>query len=134
MLIPMLLEQGHHVHVVDNLFFGGKTLLPYFINPNFSFANVDVRDKTSLPKEVQDADAIIHLAALVGYPLCKKMPREAQEVNVDGTRNLLDCAQAFVWSMPLRDLIMEKSKELCKKTRLSIHCLCMEEPKQKRKR
>ena len=25
MLIPMLLEKGHQVHVVDNLFFGGKT-------------------------------------------------------------------------------------------------------------
>ena len=37
MLIPMLLEKGHQVHVVDNLSFGGKTLLPYFINPNFSF-------------------------------------------------------------------------------------------------
>ena len=92
MLIPMLLKQGHRVHVVDNLFFGGKTLLPYFINSNFTFANVDVRDKTALEKELQDADAIIHLAALVGYPLCKKMPRQAQEVNVDGTRNLLDCA------------------------------------------
>ena len=96
MLIPMLLKQGHHVHVLDNLFFGGKTLLPYFINPNFTFVNVDVRDKTSLRRELQDADAIIHLAALVGYPLCKKMPREAQEVNVDGTRNLLECAPAGV--------------------------------------
>ena len=92
MLIPMLLKQGHRVHVVDNLSFGGKTLLPYFINPNFSFVNADVRDKSALKKELQDADVIIHLAALVGYPLCKKMPREAQEINVDGTRNLLDCA------------------------------------------
>lgn len=92
MLIPMLLKQGHCVHVVDNLFFGGKTLLPHFINPKFSFANVDVRNKNALAKELQDADAIIHLAALVGYPLCKKMPRQAQEVNVDGTRNLLNCA------------------------------------------
>lgn len=92
MLIPMLLEQGHKVHVVDNLFFGGTTLLPYFINPNFSFANVDVRNKSELSKELQDADAIIHLAALVGYPLCKKMPREAKEVNVDGTQNVLDVA------------------------------------------
>ena len=96
MLIPMLLKQGHRVHVVDNLFFGGKTLIPYFINPKFSFANVDVRNKSALSKEVADADTIIHLAALVGYPLCKKMPREAQEVNVGGTRNLLDVAPSGV--------------------------------------
>lgn len=91
MIIPMLLAQGHQVHIVDSLFFGGHTLLPHFINPNFSFANVDIRDKQALRKEVADADVLIHLAALVGYPLCKKMPREAKEVNVDGTRNLLDC-------------------------------------------
>ena len=90
MIIPMLLAQGHQVHVVDSLFFGGHTLLPYFINPNFSFVNVDIRNKTALKKEVADADVLIHLAALVGYPLCKKMPREATEVNVDGTRNLLE--------------------------------------------
>ena len=90
MLIPILLSNGHQVHIVDNLFFNGQTLLPYFINPNFSFANVDVRNRAALKKELQGADVIIHLAALVGYPLCKKMPREAVEVNVDGARNVLD--------------------------------------------
>ena len=92
MLIPILLGNGHQVHIVDNLFFNGQTLLPYFINPNFSFVNVDVRNRTDLKKELQGADVIIHLAALVGYPLCKKMPREAVEVNVDGARNVLDLA------------------------------------------
>jgi nucleoside-diphosphate-sugar epimerase len=92
MLIPILLGNGHQVHIVDNLFFNGQTLLPYFINPNFSFVNADVRNRTELKKELQGADVIIHLAALVGYPLCKKMPREAVEVNVDGARNVLDLA------------------------------------------
>lgn len=92
MLIPILLEKNHQVHIVDNLFFDGKTLLPYFINSNFSFANVDVRDRAALKKELAGADVIIHLAALVGYPLCKKMPREAVEVNVDGAQNVLDLA------------------------------------------
>lgn len=92
MLIPMLLAEGHKVHVVDNLFFGGQTLLPYFINPNFSFTEADVRDRVALKKELESADVVIHLAALVGYPLCKKLPREAVEVNVDGARNVLDLA------------------------------------------
>ena len=93
MLIPMLLSEGHKVHVIDNLFFGGQTLLPYFINSNFSFVEADVRDRATLKKELQSADVVIHLAALVGYPLCKKLPREATEVNVDGARNVLDLAR-----------------------------------------
>ena len=88
-VIPLLLQKGYRVHVVDNLFFGGTTLLPYFIHANFSFTNVDIRDQHALAKELAGADVVIHLAALVGYPLCKKMPREAVEVNVDGTKNVL---------------------------------------------
>jgi nucleoside-diphosphate-sugar epimerase len=90
MLVPRLLKKGWHVHVIDNLMFGGQALLPYFIHPNFSFAEVDITNRAALAPELKGADAVIHLAALVGYPLCKKMPRRAVEVNVDGTRNVLD--------------------------------------------
>ena len=92
MLIPMLLEQGFQVLVIDRLMFGGQALLPYFIHPSFSFINLDVRDREGLRSALDGADVIIHLAALVGYPLCKKLPREAEEVNVGGAQNVLDLA------------------------------------------
>ena len=44
----------------------------------------------SLARELDGADAVVHLAALVGYPLCKKLPLEAQQVNLQGTRNVVD--------------------------------------------
>ena len=88
-LAPMLLENGHRVHVVYNLMFGGQALLPLFIHPNFSFANVDVTNKDAIAKELDGADVVVHLAALVGYPLCKKMPKRAVEVNVGGAENIL---------------------------------------------
>jgi nucleoside-diphosphate-sugar epimerase len=89
-VIPMLLEKGHHVVVLDRLMYGGHALIPYFIHPNFSFAEVDVRDRSALAPHLASADAVIHLAALVGYPLCKKVPQEAVEVNVGGAQNVLD--------------------------------------------
>ena len=75
MLVPRLLEMGWNVHVLDNLMFGGQALLPHFMNPRFSFAEVDITQRDALAPELKGADAVIHLAALVGYPLCKKMPR-----------------------------------------------------------
>ncbi len=94
MLVPRLLAMGWNVHVLDNLMFGGQALLPHFMNPRFSFAEVDITNRAALAPELQGADAVIHLAALVGYPLCKKMPRRAVEVNVDGTRNVLELMPA----------------------------------------
>ena len=94
MLIPQLLAAGHRVHCVDNLMFGANAILPLFIHERFTFAEADVRDRDALGRELKGADVVIHLAALVGYPLCKKMPREAVEVNVDGTRNVLDLMPA----------------------------------------
>lgn len=93
-LVPRLLAAGHHVHVVDNLMFGGQALLPHFLHPRFSFAEADVRDRAALARELEGAEAVVHLAALVGYPLCKKLPREAVEVNVQGTQNVLDLMPA----------------------------------------
>jgi nucleoside-diphosphate-sugar epimerase len=91
-LVPMLLADGHQVHVVDSLLFGGQALLSHFIHPDFSLARVDVRDREALAPELAGADVVIHLAALVGYPLCKKLPQEAKEVNLDGTRNVAELA------------------------------------------
>jgi nucleoside-diphosphate-sugar epimerase len=89
-LVPRLLAAGHHVHVVDSLMFGGGALIPHFIHPRFSFAQVDITDGPALRKELAGADAVVHLAAIVGYPLCKKLPRAAVEVNVDGARNVVE--------------------------------------------
>ena len=88
-LVERLLAENFATTVFDNLMFGGRGLLPYFARPNFQFIKGDVRDKESLGNAVRDADAIIHLAAIVGYPACKKDPRLAEEVHIGGTENLL---------------------------------------------
>lgn len=88
LLVPELLNCGHKVRVLDNLLFGQVSLLPYFINENFDFIKGDVRDIETVKKAVDNTDVIIHLAAIVGAPACKKDNRQAEEVNFRGTVNV----------------------------------------------
>ncbi len=88
-LVPALLEQGHRVRVLDNLRFGGQGLLPCCQSTRLELHRGDVCDPAAVKKAVDGVDAIVHLAAIVGYPACKKEPQLAQAINVEGTRNLL---------------------------------------------
>jgi nucleoside-diphosphate-sugar epimerase len=91
-LIPVLLEKGHSVRVMDNLMYGGDPLLPFFRNRRFEFLKGDIRNPADLKPALAGQDAIIHLAAIVGYPACRKEPQLAKEVNLEGSRNLIQAA------------------------------------------
>ena len=90
-LIPLLLENNYEVTVYDSLFYdNGDVLIPFINNPNFKFIYGDVRDENRLSDAMWGHDVVIHLAAFVGYPLCKKMgERETTSVNVGGTETIL---------------------------------------------
>ncbi len=87
-LAPVLLEKGHEVRVLDNLMFGGTGLLPLFRNPRFEFMKGDIQDPQAVLNAVDDCDAVIHLAAIVGFPACRKYPELAQKVNLEATKLL----------------------------------------------
>ena len=93
-LVPMLLDQGHKVRVYDTLRFGGHGLLPCCQNRFFELQKGDVTDPVGLKTALDGMDAVVHLAAIVGYPACKKEPQVAQNTNVEGTRNLLNLRKA----------------------------------------
>jgi nucleoside-diphosphate-sugar epimerase len=88
-LVPLLLEQGHRVRVLDVLRFGGHGLLPCCQSRSFELVKGDVCDGVAVAKALDGVEAVIHLAAVVGYPACKKEPHVAQATNVEGTRALL---------------------------------------------
>lgn len=89
-LIPMLLKREYEVTVLDNLMFGnGDRLIPFINNENFSFVEGDIRDEKLVASLVKGKDVIVHLAAYVGFPLCRlKGERESYEVNTQATRFL----------------------------------------------
>lgn len=87
-LVPALLLRGHEVVAYDNLTYGSLPLLPHFIDRRFRLVRADVRDDDALRRELRGADAVVHLAAIVGYPACRDRPELAREVNVEATRRL----------------------------------------------
>jgi nucleoside-diphosphate-sugar epimerase len=89
-LVPKLLRRGYDVTVFDNLTFGGEGLIMNFNDPNFNFIRGDIRDEDKLKSVIQKHDAVVHLAAIVGYPACKKDPELAFRINEGGTRFVTD--------------------------------------------
>jgi nucleoside-diphosphate-sugar epimerase len=90
-LIPILLENNYEVVVYDSLLFNnGDKLIPFVKNKNFSFIKGDIRDEDLLKSSLVGQDVVIHLAALVGFPICReKGELESFDVNLKGTEILI---------------------------------------------
>jgi nucleoside-diphosphate-sugar epimerase len=93
-LVPMLLGQGHHVRVLDDLHSGGEGLLGACINDRFDLLHGDICDEKMLSASLRSVDVIVHLAAVVGYPACARQPENAIRTNVEGTSQLLAARHA----------------------------------------
>ena len=87
-LVPLLLSKGHTVRVLDRLTYGGSSLLGIWSHPNFQLVKGDVRDAETVDQAVQDMDAVVHLAAIVGDPACSKAPELAYQINRDASLQL----------------------------------------------
>lgn len=88
-LSPILLSEGYEVKVLDNFRYSQTSLLDCCYHENFSIMRGDCRDKDTLNTAIKDVDVIIHLAALVGAPVCKADPVAAQTTNYDAVKLLL---------------------------------------------
>lgn len=85
-----LLAKGYYVRGVDNFYKGHcDQIIELVPKKNFEFMYGDVTNDDHLEQMVKGMDAVIHLAAIVGFPECKKSPILAKAVNVDGTKGLL---------------------------------------------
>jgi len=89
-MTPMLLNLGHQVTIYDLFNWGINSLLPIADNSNLRIVRGDVRDRAHLAEVMRDQDAIIHLAAIVGYPACDKDPELAINTNIVGTQNIAE--------------------------------------------
>jgi nucleoside-diphosphate-sugar epimerase len=88
-----LLASGMDVTVLDRLVYGGESLLGFWPFPAFRLIQGDIREAKSLKDAMLGADAVIHLAAIVGEPACALDEDEAWSVNYGGTEAALAVAR-----------------------------------------
>jgi len=99
-LTAELLRLGYRVTVVDELLFGGESLLGFLTHPNFHFEKANVWEprtiRNSLRSDWPRPHAVVHLAAIVGFPACQAVGRQvAWRYNVEATQRVFEQSEAL---------------------------------------
>ncbi len=89
-IVDALLARGYLVTALDDLSSGKMSNIKKQLNnPNFRFIQGDIRNPEMVEKALTGVKAVIHEAAIVSVPLSTKDPALVEQVNVQGTLNLL---------------------------------------------
>ncbi len=92
-LIPMLINRGYKVRVLDNLSKGDKG---YLSNKDIEILEGDIRNKSDVSKALAGVDGVIHLAAFGSVVESVTNPEENFDNNVNGTFVLLNECRKLV--------------------------------------
>ncbi|OGX44176.1 MAG: hypothetical protein A3G38_02205 [Omnitrophica WOR_2 bacterium RIFCSPLOWO2_12_FULL_51_8] len=92
-----LLKEKYFVRVLDNFSSGKKENL-YFLSgakfkPRFELLRGDIREKNICLKACKGIDSVLHQAALRSVPKSLLNPAAYNEVNINGTLNMLEAAR-----------------------------------------
>lgn len=94
-LCENLISSNYNVTSYDNLIYNNNLCVLNKINlENYNFVHGDMLDVGNLKFAMQNSDAVILLAGLVGDPITKKYPSESSAINDQGVKNVIDlCAK-----------------------------------------
>jgi UDP-N-acetylglucosamine/UDP-N-acetylgalactosamine 4-epimerase len=91
-----LLTEGHMVRVLDNFYSGKMENLSFTRAPGiagrFELVRGDIRDKEACLKACDSMEYVLHQAALRSVPKSMKEPESYNDVNINGTLNMLQAA------------------------------------------
>ena len=98
-LSEQLLNNGHEVVCIDWLKYGIQPILNILDRKGFYLHKMDICSPDIFPI-IEDCDAVIHLAGIVGFPACQAEPDLAFKVNVEGTQNVINASKGkkFVYA------------------------------------
>ena len=90
MLAPYLADKGYFVTVYDLMIYGEEVIKPH---KNIKLIKGDIRDITLLKKEMNDQDAVIHLACISNDPSFELNPELGKSINLDSFRPLVEVSK-----------------------------------------
>jgi nucleoside-diphosphate-sugar epimerase len=90
-LVPLLLEKGHRVTVLDRLYFG-DTLAPAQARFGSALRVVRGDARTFDAALLQGIDGVVDLSGISNDPSCELEPELTRNVNVDGAKRLASAA------------------------------------------
>ena len=92
-LLPMLLEKGYHVRLLDLLLYGTEPIAEWLSHPRLEVMQADLRQIDKVVEAMRDMDAVIHLGGIVGDPACALDEELTLEINLMATRMIAEVAK-----------------------------------------
>jgi nucleoside-diphosphate-sugar epimerase len=89
LVVDELLESGRDVRVLDVLLHGQEDVARELTERGVELIRGDIRDADARRRALEGAEAVVHLAAIVGDPACARDPELSNDVNVEGSRALV---------------------------------------------
>lgn len=94
-LVPLLLDKGYKVRMLDLFLYGKEPLGPSLNHPNLELIHGDFRQVDKVVFAMRSVDSVIHLGGLVGDPACALDEQLTIEINLVATRMIAEAAKGF---------------------------------------
>ncbi|MFN8535730.1 MAG: SDR family oxidoreductase [Dehalococcoidia bacterium] len=88
-LVPLLLEQGFHVRVLDLYIYGTQVLDSVKDHPNLEQIRGDIRNQALLRESLRGVDSVVHLACISNDPSFELDPALSRSINFDAFEPLV---------------------------------------------
>lgn len=92
-LVPMLLDSGYKVRLLDVLLYGKEPIRPVMNHPNLQIIEADFRQVDKVVEAMQGVNSVVHLGGLVGDPACALDENLTIEINLMATRMIAEVAK-----------------------------------------
>ena len=92
-LVDYLLKQGNEITILDNFSNSNKKSRKKIENNNLKIIEGDIRKINDVLNSIKNQEIVIHLAAKISVEESIKNPKETFDVNVGGTRNVINACE-----------------------------------------